>query len=78
MSASGAGLENAKVGELSEFRVDCSRAGRAELAVEVIQADGTKCKVDMKTIDGMDLLCFFEYVFEYIYRNMTKLQYCTV
>ena len=50
--ASGDGLEEAKVGEVSTFRVDCTRAGKAELFVEVVQSDGSALKVDLVNQNG--------------------------
>ena len=51
--ASGNGLEHAKVGEKSTFTVDVSNAGHAELFVEVIQSDGSKCHVEMTSLNNV-------------------------
>ena len=53
VTCSGDGLEEAKVGEVSVFRVDCTRAGKAELFVEVVQFDGSLLKVELTNQQGM-------------------------
>lgn len=45
VTASGPGLERAKAGEVATFTVDCSRAGEAELTVEIVSDSGTKAEV---------------------------------
>ncbi|KAI5105622.1 filamin-C isoform X2 [Silurus meridionalis] len=43
--ASGPGLERAIVGSVASFTVDCSRAGDAELTVEIVSDSGAKAEV---------------------------------
>ncbi|KAL7862783.1 hypothetical protein SRHO_G00117670 [Serrasalmus rhombeus] len=45
VTVSGPGLERAKAGELATFTVDCSRAGEAELTVEIVSDSGVKAEV---------------------------------
>uniref|UniRef100_A0A8C6YF19 Filamin C n=1 Tax=Naja naja TaxID=35670 RepID=A0A8C6YF19_NAJNA len=41
----GPGLERGKVGEVATFTVDCSKAGDAELTIEIISDSGVKAEV---------------------------------
>lgn len=51
--ASGPGLERAKAGEPATFTVDCSRAGDAELTIEIVSETGVKAEVHIqKTAEG--------------------------
>lgn len=43
--ASGPGLERAKAGEAATFTVDCTRAGEAELTVEIVSETGAMAEV---------------------------------
>ncbi|XP_028841248.1 filamin-C-like isoform X1 [Denticeps clupeoides] len=43
--ASGPGLERARAGEAASFTVDCTRAGEAELTVEIVSETGAKAEV---------------------------------
>uniref|UniRef100_A0A8D0GIS0 Filamin C n=1 Tax=Sphenodon punctatus TaxID=8508 RepID=A0A8D0GIS0_SPHPU len=45
VTASGPGLERGKVGEVATFMVDCSKAGEAELTIEIISDSGVKAEV---------------------------------
>lgn len=45
VTANGPGLERGKVNEDGSFTVDCSKAGEAELTIEVISDSGAKAKV---------------------------------
>ncbi|XP_034984429.1 filamin-C isoform X2 [Zootoca vivipara] len=45
VTASGPGLEHGKVGEVATFMVDCSKAGEAELTIEIISDSGVKAEV---------------------------------
>ncbi|XP_070610613.1 filamin-C isoform X3 [Erythrolamprus reginae] len=45
VTASGPGLERGKVGEMATFTVDCSKAGDAELTIEIISDSGVKAEV---------------------------------
>nr|XP_033814124.1 filamin-C isoform X2 [Geotrypetes seraphini] len=45
VTASGPGLEHGKVGETATFTVDCSKAGDAELTIEIISDSGVKSEV---------------------------------
>ncbi|XP_068442134.1 filamin-C-like isoform X3 [Clinocottus analis] len=45
VTASGPGLERGKVGEDGSFTVDCSKAGEAELTIEIISESGAKAEV---------------------------------
>nr|XP_020668107.1 filamin-C [Pogona vitticeps] len=45
VTASGPGLERGKVGEVATFMVDCSKAGDAELTIEIISDSGVKAEV---------------------------------
>ncbi|XP_058045834.1 filamin-C isoform X7 [Ahaetulla prasina] len=45
VTASGPGLERGKVGEVATFTVDCSKAGDAELTIEIISDSGVKAEV---------------------------------
>ncbi|XP_052400032.1 filamin-C isoform X1 [Carassius gibelio] len=42
---SGPGLEGAKAGEVATFTVDCSRAGEAELTIEIVSDSGAQAEV---------------------------------
>ncbi|XP_030622681.1 filamin-C-like isoform X2 [Chanos chanos] len=48
VTASGPGLERAKAGEAACFTVDCSRAGEAELTVEIVSESGAKVEVHIQ------------------------------
>lgn len=53
VTASGPGLEKAKAGEPATFTVDCTRAGDAELTIEIVSETGTKAEVHIqKTAEG--------------------------
>nr|XP_061813370.1 filamin-C-like isoform X2 [Nerophis lumbriciformis] len=53
VTASGPGLERAKAGESATFTVDCTRAGDAELSIEIISDTGAKAEVHIqKTAEG--------------------------
>nr|XP_057930810.1 filamin-C-like [Doryrhamphus excisus] len=53
VTASGPGLERAKAGEAATFTVDCTRAGDAELTIEIISENGAKAEVHIqKTAEG--------------------------
>ncbi|XP_074023387.1 LOW QUALITY PROTEIN: filamin-C-like, partial [Numenius arquata] len=45
VTASGPGLEKGKAGEVATFLVDCSKAGEAELTIEIISEGGVKAEV---------------------------------
>ncbi|NXG73044.1 FLNC protein, partial [Baryphthengus martii] len=45
VTASGPGLERGKAGEVATFMVDCSKAGEAELTIEIISEAGVKAEV---------------------------------
>uniref|UniRef100_A0A8B9V314 Calponin-homology (CH) domain-containing protein n=1 Tax=Anas zonorhyncha TaxID=75864 RepID=A0A8B9V314_9AVES len=45
VTASGPGLERGKAGEAATFLVDCSKAGDAELTIEIISDSGVKAEV---------------------------------
>uniref|UniRef100_A0A8B9RNA2 Filamin C, gamma a (actin binding protein 280) n=1 Tax=Astyanax mexicanus TaxID=7994 RepID=A0A8B9RNA2_ASTMX len=45
VTVSGPGLERAKAGEVATFTVDCSRAGEAELTVEIVSDSGATAEV---------------------------------
>ncbi|NWU93714.1 FLNA protein, partial [Upupa epops] len=45
VTASGPGLERGKAGEVATFMVDCSKAGDAELTIEIISDAGVKAEV---------------------------------
>uniref|UniRef100_A0A8B9NMS2 Filamin C n=1 Tax=Accipiter nisus TaxID=211598 RepID=A0A8B9NMS2_9AVES len=45
VTASGPGLERGKAGEVATFMVDCSKAGDAELTIEIISEAGVKAEV---------------------------------
>ncbi|XP_064417245.1 filamin-C isoform X3 [Latimeria chalumnae] len=45
VTVSGPGLERGKVGETATFTVDCSKAGEAELTIEIISDSGVKAEV---------------------------------
>uniref|UniRef100_A0A8C2CFI5 Filamin C, gamma a (actin binding protein 280) n=1 Tax=Cyprinus carpio TaxID=7962 RepID=A0A8C2CFI5_CYPCA len=50
---SGPGLERAKAGEVATFTVDCSRAGEAELTIEIVSDSGAQAEVCIqKNNDG--------------------------
>uniref|UniRef100_A0A8D3ECL0 Calponin-homology (CH) domain-containing protein n=1 Tax=Scophthalmus maximus TaxID=52904 RepID=A0A8D3ECL0_SCOMX len=52
-TASGPGLEKAKAGEPATFTVDCTRAGDAELTIEIVSETGAKAEVHIqKTAEG--------------------------
>uniref|UniRef100_A0A3Q2DWL4 Filamin C, gamma b (actin binding protein 280) n=1 Tax=Cyprinodon variegatus TaxID=28743 RepID=A0A3Q2DWL4_CYPVA len=46
--ASGPGLERGKVNETGAFTVDCSKAGEAELTIEIISDSGSKAEVHVQ------------------------------
>uniref|UniRef100_A0A3Q1HD57 Filamin C, gamma b (actin binding protein 280) n=1 Tax=Acanthochromis polyacanthus TaxID=80966 RepID=A0A3Q1HD57_9TELE len=48
VTASGPGLEQGKVNEAGAFTVDCSKAGEAELTIEIISDSGTKAEVHIQ------------------------------
>uniref|UniRef100_A0A3P8U777 Filamin C n=1 Tax=Amphiprion percula TaxID=161767 RepID=A0A3P8U777_AMPPE len=48
VTASGPGLERGKVNEAGAFTVDCSKAGEAELTIEIISDSGTKAEVHVQ------------------------------
>uniref|UniRef100_A0A3Q3JD12 Calponin-homology (CH) domain-containing protein n=1 Tax=Monopterus albus TaxID=43700 RepID=A0A3Q3JD12_MONAL len=53
VTASGPGLEKAKAGEPATFTVDCTRAGDAELTIEIVSETGVKAEVHIqKTAEG--------------------------
>uniref|UniRef100_A0AAQ4Q3S6 Calponin-homology (CH) domain-containing protein n=1 Tax=Gasterosteus aculeatus aculeatus TaxID=481459 RepID=A0AAQ4Q3S6_GASAC len=53
VTASGPGLEKAKAGEPATFTVDCTRAGDAELTIEIVSETGSKAEVHIqKTAEG--------------------------
>ncbi|KAG7221104.1 hypothetical protein INR49_017545 [Caranx melampygus] len=53
-TASGPGLERAKAGEPATFTVDCTRAGDAELTIEIMSETGAKAEVHIqKTAEGI-------------------------
>lgn len=53
VTATGPGLERAKAGEPATFTVDCSRAGNAELTIEIVSETGVKAEVHIqKTSEG--------------------------
>uniref|UniRef100_A0A3Q2XW38 Filamin C, gamma b (actin binding protein 280) n=1 Tax=Hippocampus comes TaxID=109280 RepID=A0A3Q2XW38_HIPCM len=53
VTASGPGLERAKAGETATFTVDCTRAGDAELTIEIVSETGAKAEVRIqKTAEG--------------------------
>ncbi|XP_075946069.1 filamin-C-like isoform X2 [Anarhichas minor] len=53
VTASGPGLEKAKAGEPATFTVDCTRAGDAELTIEIVSETGAKAEVHIKkTAEG--------------------------
>ncbi|XP_041442540.1 filamin-C isoform X2 [Xenopus laevis] len=45
VTASGPGLERGKAGEVATFTVDCSKAGDAELTIEILSDSGSKAEV---------------------------------
>ncbi|XP_075713670.1 filamin-C isoform X2 [Rhinoderma darwinii] len=45
VTASGPGLEKGKAGEVATFTVDCSKAGDAELTIEILSDSGAKAEV---------------------------------
>ncbi|XP_054622816.1 filamin-C-like isoform X4 [Dunckerocampus dactyliophorus] len=45
VTASGPGLEHGKVNEAASFLVDCSKAGDADLTIEIISVSGSKAEV---------------------------------
>lgn len=52
-TAFGPGLEKARAGEPATFTVDCTRAGDAELTIEIVSDNGVKAEVHIqKTADG--------------------------
>lgn len=54
VTASGPGLERAKAGEPATFTVDCTRAGEAELTIEIVSETGAKAEVHIqKTAEGI-------------------------
>uniref|UniRef100_A0A8C4RYN7 Filamin C n=1 Tax=Erpetoichthys calabaricus TaxID=27687 RepID=A0A8C4RYN7_ERPCA len=48
VTASGPGLERGKVNEAGSFTVDCSKAGEAELTIEIISDSGVKAEVHIQ------------------------------
>ncbi|XP_029017551.1 filamin-C-like isoform X2 [Betta splendens] len=48
VTASGPGLERGKVNEVGSFTVDCSKAGEAELTIEIISDSGAKAEVHIQ------------------------------
>ncbi|XP_072233218.1 filamin-C-like isoform X6 [Leuresthes tenuis] len=48
VTASGPGLEQGKVNETGSFTVDCSKAGEAELTIEIISDSGAKAEVHVQ------------------------------
>ncbi|XP_061523356.1 filamin-C isoform X3 [Phycodurus eques] len=48
VTASGPGLERGKTHEASSFLVDCSKAGEAELTIEIISESGSKAEVHVE------------------------------
>uniref|UniRef100_A0A3Q3J7Y0 Calponin-homology (CH) domain-containing protein n=1 Tax=Monopterus albus TaxID=43700 RepID=A0A3Q3J7Y0_MONAL len=53
VTASGPGLDQGKVNEAGSFTVDCSKAGEAELTIEIISDSGAKAEVHIqKNSDG--------------------------
>ncbi|MGH0145782.1 UNVERIFIED_CONTAM: hypothetical protein FKN15_006233 [Acipenser sinensis] len=48
VTASGPGLERGKVNESGSFTVDCSKAGEAELTIEIISESGVKAEVHIQ------------------------------
>ncbi|XP_053718005.1 filamin-C isoform X3 [Synchiropus splendidus] len=48
VTASGSGLERGKVNEAGSFIVDCSKAGEAELTIEIISDSGSKAEVHVQ------------------------------
>ncbi|TNN82092.1 Filamin-C [Liparis tanakae] len=53
VTATGPGLEKAKAGEPATFTVDCTRAGDAELTIEIVSETGAKAEVHIqKTAEG--------------------------
>ncbi|CAL8320227.1 unnamed protein product, partial [Gadus morhua 'NCC'] len=53
VTAYGPGLERARAGEQASFTVDCSRAGEAELTIEIVSESGAKAEVRVqKTAEG--------------------------
>ncbi|XP_075967347.1 filamin-C isoform X6 [Anarhichas minor] len=53
VTASGPGLERGKVNEDGSFTVDCSKAGEAELTIEIVSESGAKAEVHVqKNGDG--------------------------
>ncbi|XP_075900104.1 filamin-C-like isoform X3 [Nelusetta ayraudi] len=48
VTASGPGLEQAKVGEDAVFTVDCSEAGEAELTVRIVSDSGAEAEVHVR------------------------------
>ncbi|CAN9508345.1 unnamed protein product [Ophioblennius macclurei] len=48
VTASGPGLERGKVHEAGTFTVDCSKAGEAELTIEIVSDSGSKAEVHVQ------------------------------
>ncbi|XP_069543920.1 filamin-C-like isoform X6 [Brachyistius frenatus] len=48
VTASGPGLERGKEDEAGSFTVDCSKAGEAELTIEIVSDSGTKAEVHVQ------------------------------
>ncbi|KAG9345782.1 hypothetical protein JZ751_008927 [Albula glossodonta] len=48
VTASGPGLERGKVNEAGSFTVDCSKAGEADLTIEIISDSGAKAEVHIQ------------------------------
>lgn len=51
VTASGPGLEHGKANESGSFTVDCSKAGEAELTIEIISDSGAKAEVHLQNND---------------------------
>ncbi|XP_072567273.1 filamin-C-like [Paramormyrops kingsleyae] len=48
VTASGPGLERGKASEVGTFTVDCSKAGNAELTIEIVSESGAKAEVHIQ------------------------------
>ncbi|XP_042258975.1 filamin-C-like isoform X6 [Thunnus maccoyii] len=48
VTASGPGLERGKVNEAGSFTVDCTKAGEAELTIEILSESGSKAEVHIQ------------------------------
>lgn len=49
VTASGPGLERGKASEVGTFTVDCSKAGNAELTIEIVSESGVKAEVHIQS-----------------------------